>query len=108
MADQAVAGPSPLTMLPMLIGVPLIFYFIVFRPQTKARQEHEQMLKQLKKNDEVVTSGGILGTVVDVRPETVILRIDDTTRVKCERSAIVRVVKSTGQCSEVAQMEKRA
>ena len=108
MADQTVAAPSPLAMLPMLVGVPLIFYFIVFRPQTKARQEHEQLLKQLKKNDEVVTTGGLFGTVVDVRSDTVTLRLDDTLRVKCERSAIVRLVKASGQSGESAATEKRA
>jgi len=85
-----------------------IFYFLVFHPQTKARKAHQQMLKNLKKHDEVVTSGGIFGTVVNVKPDTVTLRIDDNVRVEVEKSAIARVVKSKPAESESVPMEKKA
>ena len=96
MSDQA-AAPSPLAMLPMFAMVFLIFYILVFRPQSKTRKEHEQMLKNLKKNDEVVTSGGLFGTVVNVKPESITLRVDENVRVEVERSAIVRLVKDRAQ-----------
>ena len=72
----------------------LIFYLLVFRPQTKARQDHERMIKNLKKHDEVVTTGGMFGTVVNVRPESITLRVDETVRIEVEPSAIGRLVKS--------------
>jgi len=71
-----------------------IFYLLVFRPQSKARRAHEQMLKQLKKHDEVVTSGGLFGTVMNVKPDTVTLRVDENVRVEVEKSAINRLVKT--------------
>jgi len=71
----------------------LIFYVLVFRPQSKARKEHQQMLKNLKKNDAVVTNGGIFGTVVNVKPDAVTLRVDDNVRIDVEPSAIARLVK---------------
>ena len=50
------------------------------------------MVKNLKKNDEVVTTGGLFGTVVNVRPESITLRIDENVRVEVEPAAIVRLV----------------
>ena len=97
MAEQTVAAPGPLAMLVPIAMMFLIFYVLVFRPQTKARREHELMVKRLKKHDEVVTSGGLFGTVVNVKPESVTLRIDENVRVEVEPSAITRLVKSKGQ-----------
>ena len=79
----------------------VIFYMLVFRPQTQARKEHEGMVKNLKKHDEVVTSGGIFGTVVNVRPESITLRIDENVRVEVEPSAITRLVKPKGSAAPV-------
>ena len=72
----------------------VIFYVLVFRPQQTARRQHQQMLGNLKKNDEVVTAGGLFGTVMNVKPEAVTLRIDENVRVEVEKSSISRVVKS--------------
>ena len=92
---SAAAPPQPLAMLlpfAMMFG---IFYLLVFRPQSKARKEHEAMVKGLKKHDEVVTSGGLFGTVLNVKPESITLRIDENVRVEVEPSAITRLVKKT-------------
>jgi preprotein translocase subunit YajC len=74
----------------------LIFYVLVFRPQAKARREHGQMVKNLKKHDQVVTSGGLFGTVLNVKPDAITLRVDDNVKVEVEPSAIVRLVKPKG------------
>ena len=95
MAPQA--APNPLAMLMPFAFMFLIFYLLVFRPQSQTRKQHEQMLKNLKKNDEVVTSGGIFGTVLNVKGDTLTLRIDDNVRVELETSAVARVVKSRGE-----------
>ena len=108
MPQQGSQAPGPLAMLFPFVMMIAIFYILVFRPQAKIRKEHETMLKNLKKNDEVVTSGGILGTVVNVKSETVTLRIDDNVRVEVERAAIVRLVKLKGQGSEPVTMEKKS
>ena len=107
MSDQPVAAPGPLAMLPMFVMIPLIFYILVFRPQSKARKDHELMVKNLKKHDEVVTSGGLFGTVVNVKPESITLRIDENVRVEVEPSAIVRLVKPKTSGGESTTVEKR-
>ncbi len=107
MPEQSGAGPSPLTLLFPFAMMFLIFYVLVFRPQSKARKEHESMIKHLKKNDEVVTSGGLFGTVVNTKPDAVTLRIDENVRVDVELSAIARLVKRKSQESQAATMEKR-
>ena len=91
MPPQTAAAPGPLAMLFPFVIMFAIFYLIVFRPQAKTQKQHAQMLKDLKKNDEVVTSGGLIGTVVNLKPDAVTLRIDDNVRVEVERSAITRV-----------------
>lgn len=93
MPPQGAPTPSPMAMLFPFVFMFAIFYLLVFRPQSKARKEHERMLKDLKKYDEVVTTGGIFGTVVNVKPESITLRVDENVRFEVERSAIVRVVK---------------
>ena len=66
---ESSAAAGPLAMLLPFGMMFLIFYVIVFRPQSKTRKEHEQMLKNLKKHDQVVTVGGLFGTIVNVKPE---------------------------------------
>ncbi len=97
MPDQTAAAPGPLAMLMPIAMMFLIFYVLVFRPQAKARKEHEKMVKGLKKYDQVVTSGGIFGTVVNVKPDALTLRVDENVRIEVEPSAITRLVKSRGQ-----------
>ncbi|MCH2211472.1 MAG: preprotein translocase subunit YajC [Fuerstiella sp.] len=87
-----VEQPNPLaSLLPMVI-IGFIFYFIVMRPQLKAqkekRQQHEQLMSNLKKNDKVVTVGGIIGTVAEVSEDRVTLKTDDSTRIRFTRNSI--------------------
>ena len=96
---------NPLPMLLIMFG---IFYLVVFRPQSEAKKTHEAMLKNLKKHDEVVTAGGIFGTILNVKSDTVTLRVDENVRVECEKSAISRLVKPKGADAEPALVEKRA
>jgi len=106
MPQQTAAAPGPLAMLFPFVIMFAIFYLIVFRPQAKAQKQHANMLKNLKKNDEVVTSGGLIGTVVNVKPDAITLRIADNVRVEVERSAITRVTKPKG--GEPATAERTA
>lgn len=69
-----------------------ILYFLVMRPQQKEQQRHREMLKNLKKGDEVVTIGGIYGKIIEIEDTTVELKISEGTKVKLERSRIARVV----------------
>ena len=80
-------------LVPLLLML-VVFYFILFRGGRKDRQRQEQMLKAIKRNDRVQTIGGILGTVVDVRDNEVVLKVDETNNVKMHfnRTAIKEVL----------------
>jgi preprotein translocase subunit YajC len=99
-------APSPLAMLFPFLIMFAIFYVLVFHPQAKARKAHQRMLSNLKKHDEVVTSGGVFGTVVNVKPETVTLRVDENVRIEVEKSAITRLVKSRGAEAEQTSVKE--
>ncbi len=71
-----------------------IFYFLLIRPQHKKQKEHESMVSSLKKNDEVVTNGGIHGTVVNVKETTLTLRVDDNVKVEINKNAVAYLKKS--------------
>ena len=94
------SGPGMIQGFIPLIFMFGVFYLIVFKPQMKAQKEHQNMMKDLKKNDEVVTSGGMIGTIVNVKPETITLRVDDNVRVEVERSAVTRLYKAKAQKQE--------
>ena len=93
------AGPqqNPVMSFLPIIFIFVIFYFILIRPQKKAQKEHAVMLEALKKNDDIVTSGGMYGTVVNIQNDIVTLRVDDNTRIKMQRSSISKVLKAKGQ-----------
>jgi len=72
----------------------VVIYFVMMRPQKKKQQQHKQMLGNLKKSDRVRTIGGIIGTVVDVRDDEVVVKIDEAsnTKIRFQRSAIGTVI----------------
>ncbi|MFZ5800978.1 MAG: preprotein translocase subunit YajC [Candidatus Omnitrophota bacterium] len=85
---------NPLLHIIPLVLIFMVFYFLLIKPQKDRQTEHKNLIKNLKKNDEVITAGGIHATVVNVKDTTVILRIDDNTRVEVEKDYIVSVRKS--------------
>lgn len=84
---------SPLQLIPYLV-IPLIFYFLFFKPEKDERNARKKKLAAIKKNDQVITSGGIHGTVVNVKETSVILRVDDNVKMEVEKSALVTVKES--------------
>ena len=83
-------------MFPALMAVMLLYFLMTAKPKNKAQAKDSELLASLKKNDQVVTAGGILGTVVNYRSdaEYVTLRVDDSsnTRMQVLAKSIVRVV----------------
>ena len=92
--DQAASPLAQFPIIPYALII-MIFYFLVFLPQKKKQNESKQMLTNLKKNDQVVTSGGIHGTIINVKETTVIIRIDDDAKMEVDKEAITKVVKSS-------------
>ncbi|MCF7873409.1 MAG: preprotein translocase subunit YajC [Candidatus Omnitrophica bacterium] len=76
-----------------LIFLFAVFYFLLIRPQKKQQKAHQLMIANLKKNDQVVTSGGIHGTIVAVKDKTFGLRIDEGTKVVVDKNAIAYLKK---------------
>lgn len=84
---------NPIVQLLPLALIFVIFYFLLIRPQKQKEKEHQKMLEGINKNDEVVTSGGIHGTVVNVKDKTLILRIDENVKMEIEKNSIAYIKK---------------
>jgi len=85
--------PHPLSSLIPIILIFVVFYFLLIRPQRKQQKEHAKMIENLKKNDEVITNGGIHGTIVAVKDNTFILRIADNVKIEIQKSYIAGLKK---------------
>ena len=81
--QQLMTGPGPIMAL-----VVAVMYFLVFRPQNKKAQDQAKMLSALKRNDEVVTTGGIIGRIHEVGDKVLTLEVAPNIRLRVERSQI--------------------
>jgi preprotein translocase subunit YajC len=90
------AGNPLSQMLIMIVPLGLIIYFVMIRPQSRERKQREVMLSAMKKNDRVITIGGMLGTIVNLKDDEVTLKVDESnnTKITFSRAAIQRVLKS--------------
>jgi len=85
-------GPGPMMTIFPFILIFVIMYFMVIRPQQKKSKEHQEMLSKLKRNDEVMTSGGIYGKVVDLKDTVVTLEVAPNVRIRVHRPQISLVI----------------
>lgn len=85
MENEAMAGM--LSWAPILFML-LIFYFLLYRPQKKARQERDEMLGSLKIGVEIVTIGGIYGTISELNEEFLKIRVADNVEIKISKNAV--------------------
>lgn len=90
---------SPYASVIMMVLMFAVFYFLLIRPQQKKAKEHQQMLEAIKKGDEIVTNGGLLGRVTGVGDRTLTVEISEKVR--------VRVLKSQVAGKDVASAEKK-
>ena len=97
-ADPAAnsSGPGGFMMLPAMVMIALVFWFLFLRPQRKEQQTRQSMIANMKKNDRVVTVGGIYGVVTNVHREAdeVTIKVDEATNTKLRVTlgAISRVI----------------
>lgn len=87
-------APSPIVNLLPLLLIFVVFYFLLIRPQQTKAKEHSAMLANLKRNDDVLTSGGIYGKVIALSERVVTLEIAPKVQVKVERQQIAALAKT--------------
>tara|TARA_R110002072_G_scaffold179059_1_gene335003 strand:- start:29203 stop:29562 length:360 start_codon:yes stop_codon:yes gene_type:complete len=99
LAEETVADPKATQspwggLLPPMIMIAVFYYFMLLRPRAAEERKRKEFLENLKKNDRVVTAGGIIGTVAQVSTDgkEVTLKVDDSTRIKFRRSSISSVL----------------
>lgn len=89
---QPNSGALTIQLLPLVFFL-FVFYFLLIRPQQKKQKEHKMMIDGVKKNDEIVTVGGVHGTVVNIKEKTFILRIDDNAKMEIDKVSIAYIKK---------------
>jgi len=84
-------GLSPIF---MFVFIFVIFWVLVIAPQRKKEKEHRQKLAALKKNDLVITSGGIYGSVVGIKDNIVVLKVAENVKMEFQKNAISTILES--------------
>jgi preprotein translocase subunit YajC len=90
----AAGGNSTMSMVSTLVTFGLvfvIFYFLIIRPQNKKQKEAKAMIEAVKKGDKIITAGGLHAVVFTVKEKTVILKVDENTKMEFSKSAIASV-----------------
>jgi preprotein translocase subunit YajC len=90
--ETAAAAPSPYINLVFLGGFVIIFYFLIWRPQSKRANEHKSLLSSLSRGDEVMTNSGILGRITKVDDLYVGLQVADNLELKMQKASVAAVL----------------
>ncbi|MDZ7289090.1 MAG: preprotein translocase subunit YajC [candidate division KSB1 bacterium] len=87
-------GGNPLAMWLPIILIFVIMYLLILRPQAKRQKEHQKMLQSLQKGDEVLTAGGIYGTIVGMKEKDsiLIIEVDKNVKLNIARTSIARKI----------------
>ncbi len=82
------AGPGVIGQLVMLGGFVLIFWLLIWRPQSKRQKEHKNLMTALSKGDEVVTTGGIVGKITNTTDDFITLQVADNMEINFQKSSV--------------------
>jgi preprotein translocase subunit YajC len=88
------AAPNPILNILPIAAIFIIFYFLLIRPQQQEQKKHEQVLKNLKPGDKVLTTGGLYGTIVGFKGDDLEVQFSQTVKLTVARSAVARLVSS--------------
>ena len=95
-AHAQAAGGAPqggaMVQLAVMVGIVLLMWFVAFRPQQKRAKEHRNMVAALKKGDEVITNGGLMGRIVALDEQAINLEIAKGTVVRFQRQFVSQVL----------------
>jgi preprotein translocase subunit YajC len=96
---------NPLNLLFPLLIMGVFLYFMAIRPMRKQEKERKLLNESLKKNDRVLTSGGIIGVVANIKDDEVMLKVDENSnvRLRVTRSSIVRVLSEKDATKDTAE-----
>lgn len=97
-ATGAGAAPAWIQFLP-LVGMGLIFWFLIIRPQMRRQKAHQEKIAAIKKNDKVVTAGGLIGKVIKVDDDYAEIEIAQGVRVKAVKSTIGDIIPPAGKAA---------
>lgn len=86
---QPASAPNPYMQFLPFVLIIVVFYFFMIRPQMKRQKELRKFRESLKKGDKIVTTGGIYGTVAEVKDDSIIIEIADNVKVKMDKSAVI-------------------
>lgn len=96
------------TFLPLILMFG-VFYLLIIRPQAKKAKLHQQMLGQLKKGDEVATTGGLIGKITGIKDDEVTLQVQEGVRLRILRSAVTGLARSgAGEAAKPADSKAPA
>src|SRR5882762_2644017 len=84
--------PNPIMSLVPIAAIFAIFYFLLIRPQQKQQKDHEKMLEGLKKDDRILTTGGLYGTIVGLKGDDLEVRFSETVKLRVARSAVSKLL----------------
>jgi preprotein translocase subunit YajC len=99
------APPALVNFLPLVL-IFVVFYFLLIRPQQQKSKEHRTMLANLKRNDEVITAGGLYGKVVALTDKVVTVEIAPNVRVRVDRPQIASLARG-GQPEEGKETKEK-
>lgn len=75
-----------------IVGLFALLWFLMIRPQQQRQKKHAEMVRGLKVNDRVITIGGIYGTIIKVKEDTLILKVADNVRIEILKNAVSQVI----------------
>ena len=105
-APDAAPQQGPGSMLSGILPMVLLFaamYFLMIAPQRKKQKAHDAMLKALGTGDEIVTTGGIFGTITNVKDDRFVVRIADNTKIEIGKSFVQQVLTKPASAAETAK-----
>lgn len=87
--DGEAGSGSIWPMLIFLVVIFALFYFVMIRPQRRRQKEHEQLLQELQKGDNVMTAGGIYGRIESISEDSVVIKVESGATLRVARSSVV-------------------
>jgi preprotein translocase subunit YajC len=91
-AGSAPQAADPLMSLILPVGLVILFYFFLIRPQSKRQKEHRQMVAELQKGEEVITTGGILGKVTSINDDFITMEIAPDVSLSIQKNAVQTIM----------------